>query len=151
MRKSWDDYFLDIAKVVASRSPCLKAQVGAVLIDPDTKAILATGYNGPVRGAPHCEECARSDSASGWDYDQCPAIHAELNAIIASARNGVSITDSILYITRMPCYTCAKAIINAGIIAVVLENLDAVSPKVVNFLEKNSVLVRIGSVSDGVC
>jgi dCMP deaminase len=112
-RASWDQYFMDIAKVVASRSTCSRKQVGAVLVRDRT--ILSTGYNGSIRGMPHCDEVGHM-----LESDHCVAtIHAEQNAIIHAAKNGVAIDGSDLYVTASPCWSCFKAIANAGVRRVV--------------------------------
>ena len=115
----WDQYFLNIARETATRSNCIRRQHGAVIVRK--RRILSTGYNGPPSGHPHCDEgaCprAQSETPSGWGYDTCVAIHAEANAILYSSpaeREGASI-----YITGVPCFTCAKLIANSGISEVV--------------------------------
>lgn len=116
-RPSWDDYFMDIAQRVATRSTCLRRQVGAVIVLD--KRILATGYNGAPRGLPHCDEtgCLRSqlDIPSGQRQEICRALHAEQNAFLQAALHGVSVAGGTIYVTLQPCVTCAKMIINAGI------------------------------------
>ena len=116
-RPSWDDYFMDIALLVAKRSTCLRRSVGAVIVK--SRRILATGYNGAPTGIPHCIEkgCLREELnvASGERHELCRGIHAEQNAIIQAAYHGVSIRNGILYCTNLPCSICTKMIINAGI------------------------------------
>ncbi|MCL6430073.1 MAG: cytidine/deoxycytidylate deaminase family protein [Anaerolineae bacterium] len=120
-RPSWDDYFMDITQRVATRSTCLRRQVGAVIVLD--KRILATGYNGAPQGLPHCEEtgCLREKLGipSGERYEICRGLHAEQNAIIQAALHGVSVSGGTMYVTHQPCITCAKMIINAGIRRVV--------------------------------
>ncbi|MDD2665373.1 MAG: cytidine/deoxycytidylate deaminase family protein [Methanocellales archaeon] len=117
MRPSIDDYFLEIASVVAKRSTCLRNQVGAVIVKD--KRILATGYNGAPRGLEHCLDigCIRkqNDIPSGERHELCRGVHAEQNAIIQAAIHGVSIEGSTLYSTHQPCILCAKILINAKI------------------------------------
>jgi dCMP deaminase len=121
MRPSWDEYFVEIARQVATRSTCLRRQVGAVIVRE--KRILSTGYNGPPRGLPHCDEagCLRAQLGipSGQRQEICRGLHAEQNAIIQAALHGVSIDDGAIYVTHQPCITCAKMVINAGIVRVV--------------------------------
>ena len=113
MRVSWDRYFMDIAHVVASRSTCDRKHVGAVIVRDRT--ILSTGYNGSIRGMPHCD-----DAGHMMEGGHCVAtIHAESNAIIQAAKNGVAIDGSIVYVTASPCWSCFKSIANAGIRRVV--------------------------------
>lgn len=116
-RPSWDEYFLEIAKIVAKRSTCLRRQVGAILVKD--KRILATGYNGAPSNIRHCLEvgCIRESKKipSGERHELCRGIHAEQNLIIQAAYHGVPISNSILYCTNFPCSICAKMLINAGI------------------------------------
>jgi len=112
-RASWDDYFLRIATEVATRATCPRKHVGAVLVRD--RAILASGYNGSVRGQPHCDEvgCLMVEN-------HCQrTIHAEINALAQAARNGVRIDGATAYVTALPCWGCAKTLFNAGIIRLV--------------------------------
>jgi dCMP deaminase len=120
-RPSWDEYFIKIAALVSERSTCLRHHVGAVIVKD--KNILATGYNGAAKGVKDCLElgCLRDQLhiASGTKHEVCRAIHAEQNAIIRAALNGISVRDSVMYCTHQPCILCAKMIVNAGIKKVV--------------------------------
>ncbi|MSP17065.1 MAG: deaminase, partial [Myxococcales bacterium] len=108
-RVSWDVYFMRIALVVASRSTCPRKYVGSVIVRD--KTILSTGYNGSIRGMPHC-----SEDGHMMENDHCIAtIHAEANAIIQAAKNGVGIDGASIYVTASPCWNCFKQIANAGI------------------------------------
>ncbi len=108
-RANWEEYFMSIAKQVASRSTCDRKFVGAVIVRD--KTILSTGYNGSIRGMPHCDE-----SDHMMDNDHCVAtIHAEANAILQAAKNGVCIDNAEIYITASPCWSCFKMMANAGI------------------------------------
>ena len=122
-RPSWDQYFMQITHLVATRSSCLRRQVGAILVKQ--KNILATGYNGVPSGITHCCEtgCLREQMKvpSGERHELCRGLHAEQNAIIQAARHGVNIEGSTLYCTTMPCVICTKMIINAGITRVIYE------------------------------
>ncbi len=117
MRPSWDEYFSQITRQVATRSTCLRRHVGAIIVKE--KRILSTGYNGAPSGLPHCDEagCLREKLGipSGQRQEICRGLHAEQNAIIQAALHGVAIAGSDIYITHQPCITCAKMIINAGI------------------------------------
>jgi len=121
LRPSWDEYFLEIAKIVSKRSTCLRRHVGAILVKD--KRILATGYNGAPSNIRHCLDvgCIRESKniPSGERHELCRGIHAEQNLIIQAAYHGVPISNSILYCTNFPCSICAKMIINAGIVRIV--------------------------------
>jgi dCMP deaminase len=111
-RASWDEYFMSIASVVASRSTCPRKYVGAVIVR--NRTILSTGYNGSIRGLPHC-----SDVGHMMEDGHCVAtIHAEANAIIQAARNGVTIEGGTVYVTASPCWSCFKQIANSGIVRI---------------------------------
>jgi dCMP deaminase len=108
-RKDWHEYFMDIAQMVATRSTCSRKHIGAVIVK--NKTILSTGYNGSIRGRPHCSEIG-CDMENG----HCVAtIHAEANAIIQAAKNGVAIDGAEIYTTASPCWNCFKLIANSGI------------------------------------
>jgi dCMP deaminase len=123
-RPSWDQYFIDITHLVATRTTCLRRGVGALLVKD--RNILATGYNGVPSGISHCEEtgCLREQMKvpSGERHELCRGLHAEQNAIIQAARHGVNIDGAILYCTTMPCVICTKMLINAGIKKVVFSD-----------------------------
>ena len=124
-RPGWDDYFMGIAKVVASRSNCVKRKVAAVIVKD--KRIISTGYNGTPRGTRNCSEggCPRCNNfaESGKNLDECLCSHGEENAIVQASYHGISIKDSTIYTTFSPCLLCTKMIINAGIKEVVY-NVD---------------------------
>ena len=108
-RVSWGTYFMNIAKEVATRSTCDRKYVGAVIVRE--KTILSTGYNGSIKGLPHCDEAGHE-----MVDDHCiRTTHAEANAIVQAAKNGVEINQSEIYVTASPCYNCFKLIANAGI------------------------------------
>jgi dCMP deaminase len=121
-RPAWDDYFLDIVELVAKRATCLRRRVGAALVRD--RRILATGYNGAPSGLRHCLEigCLREQNhiPSGERHELCRGLHAEQNAIIQAALHGVSVKGATLYCTNHPCIICAKMIINAGIVRIVV-------------------------------
>jgi dCMP deaminase len=116
-RPSWQDYFIDITRLVASRSTCTRRKVGAILVK--NKRILSTGYNGAPTGVPHCLDvgCLREELGvpSGERHELCRGLHAEQNAILQAAHHGVSIDSADIYCTNLPCIICTKMIINAGI------------------------------------
>jgi dCMP deaminase len=116
-RPSWDEYFLEMARLVSKRSTCLRRNVGAVLVKD--KRILATGYNGAPRGLKHCLDigCIRQKLhiPSGERHELCRALHGEQNALIQASLYGISVQGATLYATNQPCIICAKMLINAGI------------------------------------
>jgi dCMP deaminase len=112
-RASWDEYFMRIAREVATRATCDRKHVGAVIARD--KSILATGYNGSIRGHAHC-----SDAGHLMEDGHCVrTIHAEANAIIQAARNGVRIDQGTIYVTASPCWGCFRMIANAGLVRIV--------------------------------
>ncbi|RJP74549.1 MAG: cytidine deaminase [Candidatus Zixiibacteriota bacterium] len=117
-RPSWDDYFMHITHLVATRATCLRRKVGAILVKD--KRILTTGYNGPPAGLPHCDDlggCLRDklNVPSGERHELSRAVHAEQNAIIQAAVHGFSIHGATLYSTTQPCSACTKMLVNAGV------------------------------------
>ncbi len=109
VRVDWHHYFMNIAAEISSRSTCARKHVGAVIVRD--KTILSTGYNGSVRGLPHCDDVGHM-----MEDGHCVAtIHAEANAIIQAAKNGVRVDGADIYITASPCWSCFKIVSNAGI------------------------------------
>ena len=105
----WPTYFMNIAKEVSTRSTCDRKHVGAVIVRD--KTILSTGYNGSIKGLQHCDEIGHEMV----DGHCIRTTHAEANAIVQAAKNGVSINNSEIYVTASPCYHCFKLIANSGI------------------------------------
>ncbi|BAP18598.1 MAG: dCMP deaminase family protein [cyanobacterium endosymbiont of Epithemia adnata isolate EadnSB Bon19] len=141
-RPTWDEYFLMIAKLAATRSTCLAFPVGAVIVKD--RQVLATGYNGSPSGSVHC-------TAQGFCYSELSscnasnslpsrAVHAEANAIAQAARHGITTDGSVVYITLEPCISCLKLIISAGIKKVFYET---------EFNSGDKLLVRDSFVKDG--
>lgn len=120
-RPTWDEYFMRMAFMAATRSTCVRRKVGAVIVKD--RRIMSTGYNGPPRGALHCDEvgCLREqlNVAPGERRELCRGLHAEQNAIIQAAYNGTAINGSMIYVTTHPCSDCSKMIINAGLTNIV--------------------------------
>lgn len=117
-RPSWDEYFMQLASMAASRATCLRRKVGAVLVKD--KHVLATGYNGAPSGIVDCltkKKCLRDIMRvpSGERHELCMATHAEQNAIAQAAKHGISVDGATIYITHFPCAICLKILINAGI------------------------------------
>lgn len=142
-RMDWDQYFLTLAEAAATRSTCTNRQVGAVIVKD--RHIIATGYNGGPRGYGHCNEgaCPRSNSgnATGWDYANCIAIHAEANAILFSTPDARA--GSTLYTSTFPCWECAKLLSNSGIAEVVANVVYDDHEVVKQFLHDAGLRVRV--------
>lgn len=116
-RPNIDQYFINIADVVATRATCDRAHIGAVLVKD--KYIISTGYNGAPHGLAHCDEAGHE-----MENGHCVrTTHAEQNAIIQAAVHGSRTAGSTLYSTHSPCKICAKIILNAGILRVVCKEL----------------------------
>lgn len=115
--EDWDDYFMELLQVIKKRSSCIHRKVGAIIVK--NNRILATGYNQPPSGFPHCDTipCIRDELniLSGENQEICFAAHAEQNAITQAARFGISTEGAKIYVTHKPCSVCARLIINSGI------------------------------------
>ena len=150
MRPSWQDYFLEITRLVAKRSTCLRRNVGALIVKD--KRILATGYNGAPTGLSHCLDvgCMRENLAipPGERHEICRGIHAEQNVILQAALYGVSIKGAVLYCTHQPCALCAKMAINAGISRIIYSGdyPDELAAKMLK--EAGVELVRVDFASE---
>ena len=164
--KRWDKYFSIICKAIASKSPCLSRQIGAILVRD--KSIVSTGYNGPARGYPHCKKAVllKSDNTvdpeltqqcepelvcprkakgykSGEALHLCPAAHAEGNCVANAARNGVSTVGTTLYMNCIiPCKDCAIILVNAGIKEVVVDDMTPYSEMSIGILKHGNIKVR---------
>ncbi len=145
-RPDWHTYFMDITKLVARRSTCLRRAVGAIVVKD--KRILSTGYNGAPAGIPHCVEtgCLRQQLKvpSGERHELCRGIHAEQNAIIQAAYHGVSIAGASLYCTNQPCSICTKMIINAGIKTIYYQDGYADPLSLQMLTEADVALIKLG-------
>src|ERR1700729_1915629 len=128
-RVSWDEYFMNIAREVSTRSTCDRKFVGAIIVRD--KSILATGYNGSIRGLPHCDE-----EGHLMEEGHCVrTVHAEANAIVQAARNGIRIDGSAIYVTASPCWGCFRLIANAGVTRVVFGEFYR-DPKIFDFAQR---------------
>lgn len=138
-----DTYFMRMADLVATRSTCLRRQVGAVVVKE--KRVLTTGYNGAPKGLKHCAEvgCVRTQNniESGTRHELCRGVHAEQNAVIQAAYFGASIKDASIYTTNFPCVMCAKILVNAGIIEVIYKD-DYEDPLSKDIMNESNVIVR---------
>ena len=149
MRASWEEYFMQIAEILKTRSTCLRRQVGALIVKDNR--IITTGYNGAPEGIKHCSDlgsCLRSELKipSGERHELCRALHAEQNAIIQAAKIGVSTQGATMYVTLQPCVICAKMAINAGIKKIVYKGdyPDELSLNMLN--EANVELIKVGGI-----
>ena len=147
-RPGWDDYFMDIARVVASRSNCVKRKVAAVITKD--RRIISTGYNGTPRGTRNCNEggCPRCNSfvPGGTRLDECLCSHGEENAITQASYHGVSLRGATIYTTLSPCLQCTKMIINAGLVEVVYNADYPLGETALDLLEEAGLMLR--KVSD---
>lgn len=151
----WDEYFHNVCVAIASKSPCLSRQIGAILVRD--KSIVSTGYNGPARGYPHCNGeplltrqlpelmCPRHAKGykSGEGLLECPAAHAEANCIANAARIGASTIGSTLYMSCiLPCKDCAIILVNAGIVEVVVEDTKPYHKMSIEIFKQGNVKTR---------
>ncbi len=143
-RPGWDQYFMQIAAIVALRSNCMKRKVAALIVKD--RRIISTGYNGTPRGVKNCNEggCPRCNSMapSGASLEECFCSHGEENAIVQAAYHGISVKDSMLYSTYAPCLICTKMIINAGIREVVYDLDYPLNQSALSLLEQAGITVR---------
>ena len=143
-RPEWDEYFMNIAKVVASRSNCIKRKVAAIIVKD--QRVISTGYNGTPRGARNCNEggCPRCNSMarSGTALDECLCSHGEENAITQAAYHGTSLKGACLYTTFAPCLLCTKMIINSGIAEVVYNQDYPLNDIALGLLRECGIILR---------
>ncbi len=143
-RPGWDEYFMSIAQVVASRSNCVKRKVAAIIVKD--RRIISTGYNGTPRGTKNCNEggCPRCNSLakSGSSLEECFCSHGEENAITQASYHGTALKGSTLYSTFSPCLLCTKMIINSGIMEVVFNHDYPLSETSFALLKEAGVQVR---------
>jgi dCMP deaminase len=140
-RSSWDQYFMDIAVQVATRATCDRKHVGALLVRD--RIILSTGYNGSIRGLPHCDDVGHM-----MENGHCVAtVHAEANAILQAARNGVGIDNATIYTTASPCWPCFKLIANSGCNRIVYGEFYR-DPRIFEYASKLGIeLVALGEAA----
>jgi dCMP deaminase len=143
-RPDWDEYFMEIARMAALRSNCMKRKVAAVIARD--RRIISTGYNGTPRGVKNCNEggCPRCNllADSGTNLGECLCSHAEENAIVQSAYHGISVKDSTIYSTYSPCLICTKMIINSGIREVVFSQDYPLGGVALGLLEEAGIVLR---------
>ncbi len=136
-RQSWNDYFMNIARLLAERSSCDRAYVGAVIVNEDNR-IIATGYNGSVGSkTPQCDDIGHIMR----DGHCIATLHAEINCIAYCAREGIPLKNSTIYITHFPCLNCTKALIQSGIKAIFYENAYRMDDYAQELLKINNIKV----------
>lgn len=133
-RMSWEEYFMEITELVASRSTCDRAWVGCVLVNKSNR-IVSTGYNGSVSGNPHCDDVGHTMR----DGHCIATIHAEMNALLYCAKEGISVKDCSAYVTHFPCLNCTKALIQSGINKIYFKNDYRVDDYAIVLLERNNI------------
>jgi dCMP deaminase len=143
-RPDWDNYFMEIAQVVARRGNCSRRQVAAVIVKENR--VISTGYNGTPRGITNCCDggCPRcdSDTPSGSNLSECLCCHAEENAIVQAAYHGIAVKNAVLYTTFSPCLLCAKMIINSGISEVVYHQRYSIDDVSQRLLKEAGIIIR---------
>ena len=137
MRKPWEEYFMDLAKMVATRGTCDRAYVGCVLVNKDNR-IVSTGYNGSISGNPQCDEIGHTMR----DGHCIATIHAEMNALLYCAKEGISVKGAKCYVTHFPCLNCTKALIQAGITAIYYHEAYRLDDYALEILEKNNISLK---------
>lgn len=146
IRPSWDEYFMEITRAVASRCTCDRGMSSAVIAKD--KQILVTGYAGSPRGLPHCDEAGHQmeewEHSDGVKRMHCVrTTHAEQNAICQAAKLGVPIDGATIYCKMIPCQVCAKMIINAGIKRVVCEKVYHAGGETENLFKKAGIMFEV--------
>lgn len=134
MRKDWNEYFIEITELVASRSTCDRAFVGCLLVNEDNR-IVSTGYNGSIGGNPHCSEIGHTMR----DGHCIATIHAEMNALLYCAKEGISVKGCTCYVTHFPCLNCTKALIQAGIKKIIYVNDYRIDDYALELLKMNNI------------
>ncbi|PIO78142.1 deoxycytidylate deaminase [Streptococcus parauberis] len=135
-RLSWQDYFMANAELISKRSTCDRAYVGAVLVKDNR--IIATGYNGGVSATDNCDEAGHYME----DGHCIRTVHAEMNALIQCAKEGISTAGTELYVTHFPCINCTKALLQAGINAITYKAHYRPHPFAIELMEKKGVVYQ---------
>lgn len=134
MRSSWEEYFMHIADSISERGTCDRAYVGCVLVNKDNR-IVSTGYNGSISGNPQCDEVGHVMR----DGHCIATIHAEMNALLYCAKEGISVKNTTCYVTHFPCLNCTKSLIQAGITKIYYRNGYRIDEYAKELLEKNNI------------
>ncbi|WP_099321009.1 deaminase [Anaerococcus sp. Marseille-P3625] len=133
-RLSWQEYFMNLAMTVSQRGTCDRAYVGCVIVNKENR-IVSTGYNGSIKGNPHCDEIGHTMR----DGHCIATIHAEMNALLYCAKEGISVNGCIAYVTHFPCLNCTKSLIQAGISKIYYNNAYRVDDYAKELLERNEI------------
>ncbi|MDY0235898.1 MAG: deaminase [Gudongella sp.] len=133
-RMSWEKYFMEITELVASRSTCDRAWVGCVLVNSSNR-IVSTGYNGSVSGNPHCDDVGHTMR----DGHCIATIHAEMNALLYCAKEGIPVKNCSAFVTHFPCLNCTKSLIQAGINKIYYKNDYRIDDYAIVLLERNNI------------
>lgn len=133
-RLSWQEYFMNLAMTVSQRGTCDRAYVGCVIVNKENR-IVSTGYNGSIKGNPHCDEIGHTMR----DGHCIATIHAEMNALLCCAKEGISVNGCIAYVTHFPCLNCTKSLIQAGISKIYYNNAYRVDDYAKELLERNKI------------
>lgn len=134
MRKSWDEYFMEITEMVATRSTCDRAFVGCILVNKDNR-IVSTGYNGSLSGNPSCDEIGHTMR----DGHCIATIHAEMNALLYCAKEGIKVNGYKCYVTHFPCLNCTKALLQAGITEIYYKDDYRVDEYALELIKNNNI------------
>lgn len=140
-RPSWTRYFLDLARAASTRATCDRLHVGVVLVRD--KQVLATGFNGSLPGAPHCDDVGHLLDSN------CACVrtsHAEANAVASAARRGIPLDGATAYLTDSPCRTCARLLVMAGVTSIVYEREYRLTEHLDELRAVGVTVVRFGAV-----
>lgn len=133
-RLTWDEYFMNLAITVSERGTCDRAYVGCVIVNEDNR-IVTTGYNGSIKGNPHCDDIGHTMR----DGHCIATIHAEMNALLYCAKEGISVNGCKAYVTHFPCLNCTKSLIQAGIKKIYYKEAYRVDEYAIELLERNNI------------
>ncbi|WP_073997389.1 deoxycytidylate deaminase [Anaerococcus urinomassiliensis] len=133
-RLTWDEYFMNLAITVSERGTCDRAYVGCVIVNEDNR-IVTTGYNGSIKGNPHCDDIGHTMR----DGHCIATIHAEMNALLYCAKEGISVKGCKAYVTHFPCLNCTKSLIQAGIKQIYYREAYRVDEYAIELLKRNKI------------
>lgn len=133
-RLTWDEYFMNLAITVSERGTCDRAYVGCVIVNEDNR-IVTTGYNGSIKGNPHCDDIGHTMR----DGHCIATIHAEMNALLYCAKEGISVKGCKAYVTHFPCLNCTKSLIQAGIKEIYYKEAYRMDEYAIELLKRNKI------------